>query len=184
VDRRTALKKLAAGSAIAAGGSLVLSSNAVAQTCSAPPTAPPNPFQIQNIGDQMRVRDVSALDSVSSVVFGWQIVTYEKLGNKQRLSIRPNAGGTDILVGPNEDDCGTGCPYQMAGFTTQNPAHGDVLLALKDDNNIYSGFKKGSGRTYTVDVLVTWTFTNGCDPLTAQYRLVGLQQSLPTVQKL
>ena len=44
VNRREALKKLAAGGAIAAGGSLVLSSNAVAATASGPPiTGIPGP---------------------------------------------------------------------------------------------------------------------------------------------
>jgi hypothetical protein len=97
MDRREALKKLAIGGAIAAGGSIVLSSNAVAQSASGPAVAPqPSavPISVPVSGSGTGTVTVSAPPApagavLSATTYEWQIHTCRVSNGRTLVIINP-----------------------------------------------------------------------------------------------
>ena len=187
MDRRTALKKLAASGVIVAGGSMVMSSNSVAQAASCL-LAPASPFSItpgsaQNNDQFLVAPNATMVLPNGTPQFGWRIQTYANLGNKRSLLVRQTSSNQTIVIGPNENNCASGCPVPGSGFTPDN-LDGAVTFSAVDEKGDPKGFGNNSSETYTIDAKVTWTFTDGCPPLVAVYRFSGAGRSLPPPTKL
>jgi hypothetical protein len=178
VDRRTALKKLAAGGAIAAGGSMVLSSNAVAQTCSNPvvPPAAGAAFTRQLVSNQMQLVPTAAMSAVVVPTYAWRIRSYANMGANRGLRIRQTGAGGFITQSTTSTNCAAPCQTTFAG------GPGDVTVSRfnigSQTGNL--ALRNTSASTYAVEAQVTWN-KPGCPPVVAVYRFSGAGRGLPTV---
>lgn len=183
MDRRTALKQLAAGGAIAAGGSLVLSSNAVAQTCSPRPDLPATPFDVRRTnGNRPRGRHVLRPNSTvelagaNSITYTWSIESYSAMGRNRAPQVRSRPGNAIITTGPTSDTCTSGCPTgPFAGRGTQF----DISSSnIRNVNRPAVNFRNSN--TYSIRVVITWEFVD-CEDIAAEYVVAATWPSLPTV---
>ena len=106
MDRRTALKQLAAGGAIAAG-SLVVASNPVAAAGSNCVVAPASPFTVTQVSGRLRITPNAnmVLPNVLETIYGWRILSYSNLKsnqNNRRLQIRRQSDSAIILDQPDQ----------------------------------------------------------------------------------
>ncbi len=187
MDRRQALRRLAAGGTIAAGASMVLASNDVAYAQSAcVPTPPDNPFDIveqsrdaRDRGGFWRIANSYMISgSGLTVTYSWQIRSYGPLG-APRLLLISNVNGSEVLRGPQPNQCRTGCPTP---FTTPNTNDGAVVVS-KTNLAQTAPHRLTSNNRWEVGVLITWSAA-GCDPIEATYWIGGRQPSFPTVTKV
>ena len=170
MDRRAALKKLAAGGAIAAGGSFVLSSNQVAFAASGP--VPPPPTEViayEDGGDTASFVIAGKPPETTSTSYQWQLnyVSLTPAGKKQVDLIDGNG---NVLWSSNLGDsvCGRPC----TPWTTSSTELGEVRL------DRHTGLKPGD--VYELDVIVSWTTTNGS--VTSHYRIHGSYGTPPTIE--
>lgn len=179
MDRRQALKKLAAGGAIAAGGSLVVSSNAVAQTTSGCFEAPLAPFTaVPDVASgSILVTPSTSMDPQGlGPTFAWQIAGYEGFRNSRSLQIRQQATGQIVVTGPNGGECGTDCPFPPDGPVSTGNDGSVVLGAARKNNNSQNNDSDPfeAGNAYDVEVWVSWPEANGCPAVDAYYRISGV----------
>jgi len=117
-------------------------------------------------------------------MFGWRINTYSNMGNNARLLIRRTSGNGQVLLGPTNNTCGSGCPFPSNGYSANNSLNGAVTLSRANRRGRVLDLRNLQSSTYSVDVQVTWTFTNGCPTLTGEYRISGAGRNVPGVSKL
>jgi hypothetical protein len=191
MDRRDAIKKLAAGGAIAAGASTVLSTNDVAFAASPPGTGlsgVPGPGESlpidydQNTNGTVTVGDGSTVTCVGggtpTITYAWRIMAFRLQGGSRRFFIYntsdvqlqqssgSNSGGYTV--------CSSGCSPGYApnsNFASVNlrKTTPSVAIDVLDD-----------GDTYSVQVLVTWRCGSN-NPVRAEYRLDGTYPAAPSV---
>jgi hypothetical protein len=162
MDRREALKKLAAGGAIAAGGSFVLSSNQVAFAASGPdpntildyePTADGATFTIVGFPD--------------NAFYQWRLnyLSLTPAGKKQVNLI--DSTGNVLYSSP----LGVKVCRQCTNWTSSSNSLGTISLER------HNGMQPGDA--FELDVIVTSSTTG-----TSEYRITGSYDSRPFVQQL
>jgi hypothetical protein len=180
MNRRDALKRLAAGGAIAAGGSFVLSSNGVAFAASIGDTgligapAPGSPVaisvgqagpggsgQVVVIGN---AQQVSCSSGSLMARYGWRINSF---------NLAPPPGSSLVL----SDSNGTPITSSISGnFTALNSNHGTVRITRSNGTPL----KRDS---YDISQMVEWQCSGSTAYLRATYRLIGTGTNPPSVQQ-
>ena len=179
MDRRTALRKLAAGGAVAVGGSMVLSSNAIADTKSGCPEPPEVPFYFKlSDGFLYVIADPAVALDAKFTGYGWQINGYENLGDPRALQIR-TLEGKPIVTGPASNNCskGSGCPtrlYKGPESVIVSPVN------LKTKTREPEPFTEGN--YYSIQVWTHWELS-GCK-LDAYYDIFGQWPKDPIVKRV
>lgn len=180
MNRRDALKKLAVGGAIAAGGSLVLSSNPVAATNSGGIPdgipGPDGPFDIElsNSKDEVWTLTAPAPPNGVSVAHSWNIQSF-KDDDKKIDAIRLTSKGVEQTLSQNRECAPPGCPYFLGNETADLEA---ISIEDKDDKDKDDKhkdkdkdkdgkrkFKKGD--VVIVGLLAEWSFRGGS--MTAEF---------------
>ena len=185
MDRRAALKKLAAGGAIAMGGSMVLSSNSVAYAASVPtvvisgipPAGQPLPVSIPPFSNSSGI--LTIVDSTQPLYNGAQSVQVSHAWRINGYNLRQNsATGVEIRTGgqriqaSGQPTCVTGCGGSY--FTGTNTA--EVQTFGGNDKNK----KLQGGDTYDIGMMVVWQVPN-VQTITAVYRITGTIGGAATV---
>ena len=198
MDRREALKKLAAGGAVAAGGSMVLSSNRVAYAASvggvtgipAPGEPLPITYNTTTGPAMVQIQDATtpgcADDSPVTTTHSWKINSYAVAGFASwvQMLLWDASNTSQIIAGPTASPtCGPACtgysaPTTFSGITLKKRYLGsffgfpiEIVISLQD------------GDYYEVDTMITWTCA-GHPPVTAEYRFSGTYPNAPTVTAL
>ena len=157
MNRREALKKLALGGAIAAGGSLVLSSNAVAATGSGA-VIPGIPLEGQPLpgvrlelsgGDRQLTFRAPPPPAGVTASYSWNIQGFNVQHPQVDGMLLTAGGSAQRVIG--QPNCGAGCGY----FTGNDVAVAETLFkstGKKEDKN--KKFKNGD--TVDVGLMITW----------------------------
>lgn len=179
MDRREAIRKLAAGGAIAATGSMVLSSRSVAYAASAPGTgltdvpgpAEPLPVSATNNGNgTVTLRDVSSPScSIGSLTrtYSWKINGFNIDGGRTwKFFVRNGDDSETIREG-------------VGDYSSPNLDHDTVVL--RKTNKPGKLRPLDAGDSYDVSMLVTWSCGTGAY-LQAEYRFTATYPAPPDVQ--
>lgn len=178
MDRRQALRRLAAGGAIAMGSSTVMSSRSIAFAASPPCFEPPaNPwsYTVDAAGFIVLADTFVPSCDGASTSYSWRIFDYGLIGASREFWIyrtpsEPRGTAIDRIVqeGPDPNRCRS-CP---TGYTTPNVNDGAVVIAR---TNLADTVARplGNNTRWDVGVLVSWTCTDGCPPVVAEYRIAG-----------
>ncbi len=186
MDRREAIKKLAAGTAIASGGSMILSSRSVAYAASAPGTglidvpgpSEPLPVSVTQDRDGIILGDVSSPRCGSggqpgdlTTVYSWQINDFNVSGGNGWRLLIVEPGTNTVIMGS------TGV------YSPTSTAHGTVELR-KANKNQPKAKNLTIGDYYDVTMMVTWKCAGAGSYLQAEYRFVSSYDTapVPTVQ--
>ena len=161
MDRREALKRLAVGGAIASGGSLVLSSNAVAATASGPviPGIPSEGEPLPGIqlvlsgGDKQLTFRAPPPPAGVVASYGWNIQGYDVKHPQVDGMLLTSGGGSQRLIG--QPTCGNGCSY----FAGSDTAVAETIFKSSTKPAKNKKFKNGD--TVDVGLMVTWTSSAG-----------------------
>jgi hypothetical protein len=153
MDRREALKKLAVGGAIAAGGSLVLSSNPVAATASGLgiPGVPVAGQAIPGVslsltgGDKQLGFGAPAPPSGVTASYSWNIRSYDVAHPQVNGMLLTSGGNSQRQIG--QPTCGGSCAY----FAGNDLAVAETIFKSTSKNKKFKG-----GDTVTVGLMVTW----------------------------
>ncbi len=184
MDRRSAVKKLAAGGAIAAGSSVVLSSNGVAfaASCVVDITNPVATLAGDTGGQNnpyWLITNTTAAPPGVTANFVWRIRSYANLtgrrGNFPRLKVNPD--GIAALVGPDDDS--------FVG-NVATPSSGVASSAVISRTNSNGGPTRGfqPDDDYVVQLDITWD--GACDTTLASFEISpsGSGQAQPTVTRI
>lgn len=187
MDRREALKKLAAGGAIATTGSFVVSSRAVAFSGSGEPsglTGVPGPNEVLPVSVQTSLssngkRGTVIISDTTTPMCGnqppnrhycWRINTFGvKGGRGWKLQVKD---GNDSQVI---------CDYISQSFTPPNTNHGTVLIRKANKGGGAQLLDRGDH--YAADMYVTWQ-CQGSSTVEAIYRFSGTFPDQPTVERI
>jgi hypothetical protein len=178
MDRREALKKLATGGAIAAGGSFVLSSNAVAYAASGPPVVSgipeegqPLPVSIPPFSNSSGILTIS--DASIPIYTGggtsvqtthaWRINGYT-LSQNSATGIEIRSGGL-LLQAAGNPSCTSGC-----GDTSYHQGTDTADVQPTAGNGKNKKFK--SGNAYDIGLLIEW-LVPGVQTITAEFQVSG-----------
>ena len=173
VNRRDALKKLAAGGAIAAGGSLVLSSNAVAETASGPPiTGIPGPGEdltnfvtFSNQGDVTFTHNDTAVcpgGGGVTTTYRWRTVGFTLSPPRNKRLQLLDATSLALLNGNDISATGT-C---ISCTDNQLTSGSNSALLQREISNIKTGDQ------YTLELEITWE-CSGSPTVVATYDVAG-----------
>ncbi len=179
MDRREAIKKLAAGGAIAATGSMVLSSREVAYAASAPGTGltnvpgPTEPLPVSatnNSNGTVTLTDASSPScSVGSLTrtYSWKINGFNlKGGNSWKFFVRNSNDTQTVREG-------------IGGYSSPNLNHSTVVLRKTNKPDKLKPLDNGD--SYDISMLVTWSCGAGAY-LQAEYRYTATYPAAPDVQ--
>jgi hypothetical protein len=179
MDRRVALKKLAAGGAIASGASLVLSSHDVAYAASPPGT---NLSNVPGDGEDLLIVFTPNLngsltigDDVSPVCFegdltvtySWQVNGFGFSGGNRHL-LMLNAGNLNEVI---HDTTGS------SGYSVPSSTHGTIELR-KTTNGNDNPKPLDATDTYNISVIISWSCGVSA-PLVAEYLIQGTGSAAP-----
>ncbi len=185
MDRREALKKLAAGGAIAATGSVVLSSRDVAYAASGPGTSlteipgpsEPLPITVQtNISNNGKTGTVTVGDNTSPTCgsgtmmrsYSWRINSYNiSGGNSWKLQIK-DSNDSQVIA-----------DFISTNFSQPNSNHGIVLLRKANNGGAAKPLDRDDD--YSVDMFVTWQCSGAGAYVEAIYRFSATFPDPPTV---
>ena len=180
MNRRQAIKKLAAGTALASGGSLILSSREVAYAASAPGTgltdvpAPSEPLPVgttNNPNGTVTLSDVSSPSCSSGSLtrsYSWRVNGFNMNGGKTwKFFIRNSSDTHTIREG-------------VGGYSTPNLNHSTVVL--RKTNKPGKLKKLDDGDSYDIGMLVTWQCSGAGAYLQAEYRFTATYPNPPTVE--
>lgn len=189
MNRREALQKLAASGAIAAGGSLLLSSSDVAYAASPPGTGltgvpgPGEPLRIQatfNSNGTITISDTSnpSCDGGGPVgtTYAWTIESIHLGSSKRNFYVLDADSNAAIASAQNKKGC-TNCP-QSSGSTSL----GSVIL--RKDNNGGQLKPLESNDRFTLRLQVSWNCVGASNSVTTEYLISGTGVSLDPVQPL
>jgi hypothetical protein len=184
MNRRDAIKKLAAGGAVAAGASVVLSSNDVAFAASPPDTGltdvpgPSDPLPIVFSPNGNGTVTVDATSSASCAPGGTPTVTYSWKVNSFNFS----GGNRHLLVvnanNPNQVILDT---TSSTGYSSANPSATAVELRKTNNGSKRKIKKLDPGDTYNISVIVSWQCANANSALEGEYTLTGNGPAAPAV---
>ena len=158
MNRRDALKKLAVGGAVAAGGSLVLSSNLVAATNSGGiPDGIPGPegqldIKLSNSQDNVLTLTAPAPPKGVSVAYSWNIQSF-KVDDKKIDAIGLISGGKEQTLSQNRECPPPGCRYLLGNETA------DLEAIRGREKDKARKFKRGD--VVIVGLLAEWSFRGG-----------------------
>jgi hypothetical protein len=175
MDRRAALKKLAAGGAIAMGGSMVLSTNNVAFAASGPVAGgiplegEPLPVSLPPFSNSSGVLTIT--DVTQPVYSGvgvqtshaWRINGYTLQRGSSATGLELRSGG-QVVQASGQPTCTTGCGGSYFAGT------GTADVRPLGPNG--KGMKFKGGDPYDIGMMVTWTVP-GVQTVTAEYRITG-----------
>ena len=179
MDRRQAIKKLAAGTAIASTGSLVLSSRDVAYAASAPGTGlidvpgPNEPLPItfaNNSNGTVTISDASSPScgaGTPTTSYSWRINAFNIKGGKTWRFYIADTSDVPIREG-------------VGGYSSPNLNHSTVVL--RKNNNGGKLKPLDSGDTYDVGMLVTWQCSGAGAYLQAEYRFSATYPNPPAIE--
>jgi hypothetical protein len=191
MDRREALKKLAAGGAIAATGSMVLSTRDVAYAMSGgtgltdiPGPDDPLPFVFQNntngtVTIQSAVTPSCAGSGSATTTYSWRILGYNVSGGNRNFFMRNAADTADLQAGPTPNTCSS-CPMPYVGPTS---THNAVTLRKTNNGKPKQLKALDAGDYYEIGLLVTWQCP-GAPHVEAEYRFWGTYPNNPDVEML
>jgi len=163
MDRRAALKKLAAGGAIALGGPMVLSSNVVASTGS----GPPDPTSVVSYDPSGDGATFTVTGFPAGSTFQWRLNALV-LGPKSKKQVDLVDGAGNLLF---QSPLGQKVCGPCTSWTQSSSALGTVRL------DRHKGLNPGD--YFEIDLVAT-TPTN----LTYEYRIITQYGSPPSVQLL
>jgi len=182
MDRRQAIKKLAAGTAIASGGSLVLSSRDVAYAMSAPGTGligAPGSGDVQHITTWNNPNGTVTLSDTNNPScspgagelersYSWRINSFNiKGGRTWKFFIRNASDTATIREG-------------AGGFSDPNTTHNTVVLRKTNKPGKLKPLDNGD--SYSIEMMVTWKCSEAASSLRYQYRFSATYPNPPTVQ--
>jgi hypothetical protein len=188
MNRRDALKKLAAGGVVAAGAPMVLSSFDVAAAASPPGTSlsgvpeSGQPLLFSHVATadgRVQIADASNPTCMSGTMtrtYEWSVHSYNVHHNNRRLQLRNGADTQTMIDGPSNDTCTTGCPTP---YTLPSTTDGAITLRSLQSNPTMPR-QLGDGDQYVIQVRITWQ-CSGNAALQAEYRLSGTFPNAPTV---
>jgi hypothetical protein len=184
MDRREALKKLGAGSAIAATGSFVLSSSNVAYAQSGgnsdltglPASDEPLPITVQTTMSSNGKKGTVIISDNTTPMCGdqspnrhycWRINSFKvKGGNGWKQQIK-DANDSQVI-----------CDFISSSFTPPDTTHGNVLLRKANGGGGAKPLDRGD--EYSVDMYVTWQ-CSGPSYVDAIYRFKATFPDPPVV---
>ena len=184
MNRRDAIRKLAAGGAVATGASMVLSTNDVAFAASPPDTgltdvpAAGAPLPIAFVSTTNGTVRINATSSaacigggVPTVTYAWKVNSFSFSGGNRRLLV-VNASNLSQIIHDTSSSTG----YSAARTTWPS-------IELRKTN---SGSKRqikplDPGDLYNVSVIVTWQCSNANSALEAEYVLIGTGPAAPAI---
>lgn len=184
MNRRDAIKKLASGGAVAAGASLVLSSNDVAFAASPADTGlsnvpganealqvtfSPNQDGTVTIGDGEAPACLAG--GVPTVTYSWKVNTFSFSGGNRHLLI-VNANNLSQVI---QDATGSSV------YSPPNTDHGVIELRKTNNGRKRTIKQLDPGDTYSISVIVTWQCAGANSALEAEYTLTGNGPAAPTV---
>ena len=196
MDRRVALKKLGAGTAIAAGGSFVLSSNAVALTTSGPIIGIPDqpgetlPVTTPQVGFPARpsVTDASSVtcgpSSTPNTTYAWRLHSYRLATSTRfvRIAVSDLSGSSTISQGPIGASRWTNPSQAFFGGPSGMSLRRRFTLNFFG-TTIQFNTPLSNGDQWVVDQMVTWQ-CSGSTPVAQTYRYSGTWPNPPTSQRL
>jgi hypothetical protein len=182
MNRRDAIKKLAAGGAVAAGASVVLSSNDVAFAASPPDTGltnapgPGEPLPLAftpNSNGTVTMNATSPAACISggtpTVMYSWKVNSFSFSGGNRHLLL-VNANNLSQVI------------HDTQGSTNYSPASTSLTaVELRKTNN---GKKRNikpldPGDTYNISVLISWQCAGANSVLEAEYTITGSGSAPP-----
>ncbi len=189
MNRREALQKLAAGGAIAAGGSFALSSTEVAYAASPPGTGlvdvpgPGEALPIQpvfNANGTVTITDTSNPSSATggavSTTYAWTIESIYLGSSRRNFFVLDANSGSVITSAKNKKGC-TNCP-QSTGSTSVDS------IVLRKNNNGGQLQPLDSSDTYTLRLQISWYSSGAAKAITAEYVISGSGSSVDPAQPL
>lgn len=207
MDRREAIRKLAAGGAVAVGASTVLSSRDVAYAASVPGTGlsdvpgPGEPLPISsssgNGNGTVLIGDASGAvcdggSSSPSSTFAWRINAYNVADTPTILGplppqflIKNSADVAVIVAGTNFSNNCSICPTPYSSPTSTNST---VSLRKRLFVNLFGGIEievpLSAGDSYDIGLMRTWQCAGAGSAVTAEYRMTGVYPNAPTVENI
>lgn len=177
MNRRDAIKKLAAGGAVTLGASAVLSSNNVAFAASPPDTGlsgvPPRgaapPLSFSPNGNGTVTLDLSSDATCASggsptITYAWKVNGFSFSGGNRHLIISSNGQTVHDTTG------GSGYSSHSTGYS--------VIDLAKTNNGSKRKIKPlDSSDTYNLSVIVTWQCLGANSALEAEYVIAGVGPS-------
>jgi hypothetical protein len=174
MNRREAIRKLAAGGAVTLGASAVLSSNDVAFAASPPDTGlvnvpadgAPLPSSTSANGDGTVTINVSSGASCASggaptVSYAWKVNSFSFSGGNRHMILKANGQTVHDTTGGS-------------GYSSANPGFGVVNVAKTNNGRKRKIKPLGSSDSYSLSVLVTWQCANANAALEAEYVVDGI----------
>jgi hypothetical protein len=184
LNRREAIRKLAAGGAVAAGASVVLSSHDVAFAASPPDTGLTNvpgstePLPIAfmpNTNGTVTVGDATSPACTSgggpTVTYSWKVNSFSFSGGNRHLLVVNAANLSQII----HDTSGS------SGYSSPNTGHPAVELRKTNNGRKRQIKPLESGDSYSISVIVTWQCSGANSALEAEYTLMGMGSNPPAV---
>jgi hypothetical protein len=189
MDRREALKKLAAGGVVAAGAPIVLSSFDVAAAASPPGTGlqgvpgSGEPIlvnhQVNSSTDTIALSIATAPTCSSGTLtttYEWMIIQYT-VQAQRRLQIRNSTNTSTLVAGAVDTTCSGGCGTT---YSTPSTATGAVTLRTVQQGDDARPRALAAGNRWVVQVRITWQ-CSGHSAVQAEYRIDGTYPNTPTV---
>jgi hypothetical protein len=160
MDRREALKKLGAGSAIAATGSFVLSSSNVAYASShdtgglsgLPEVGEPLPITVQTSLSSNGKKGTVTISDNTTPMCGNQLPNRHYCWRINSFNVKGGNGWKQQIKDANDNQ--VICDFISENFTPPNSTHGTVLL--RKANNGGGAKPLDVGDDYSIDMYVTW----------------------------
>lgn len=184
MNRRDAIKKLAAGGAVAAGASVVLSSNDVAFAASpadtglvdvpGPTEALPLAFTSNSNGSATIGDAVSpscAGGGTPTVTYSWKVNTFNFSGGSRHL-VMVNASNLSQVI---QDTMGS------SAYSSPNSDHATIELRKTTNGRPRQLKLLENGDTYSISLIVTWQCSGANSALEAEYVLTGNGPAAPSV---
>lgn len=184
MNRREAIQKLATGGAVAAGASIVLSTNDVAHAASPPDTgltnvpAPSEPLPTVFVPNSNGTATIDATSPAACANGGTPTVSYSWKVNSFNFS-----GGSRHLLLVNASNLS-----QIVHDTTSSTGYSPASTALaaielrKTNNGRKRNIKKlDPGDVYNISVIVSWQCAGANSALEAEYTIVGNGPAVPTI---
>lgn len=189
MDRREALKKLAAGGVVAAGAPIVLSSFDVAAAASPPGTGlqgVPGSGEPILVNHQATASSTVALSIATAptcssgtltTTYEWRIVGYT-VQAQRRLQVRNSTNTSTLVNGTVDTTCSGGCGSPT--YSTPSTATGAVVLRSTQQGSDSQPRALANGNLWSVQVRITWQ-CSGHSALQAEYLINGTYPNAPTV---
>ena len=184
MNRRDAIRKLAAGGAVAAGASVVLSSNDVAFAASPPdtgliavpgPTEPlpiaftPNSDGTVTIGDSGSPS--CSTEGTPTVTYSWKVNSFSFSGGNRHLLLVNAANLSQVIHDTTSS----------TGYSSPNTGHAAVELRKTNNGKKRKIKPLDPGDTYSISVIVTWQCAGANSALEAEYTLLGSGSNPPSI---